>query len=117
MKKLVLVAVLAASLLAGCTAAPKDAPASTPTPVRETVTLLDNEQLTITTNGLETVLQDHASGTKTTYRKALKLKQEETQATPAEPYTARESHPSEAATVYIRGGVLVIVTDGKTFVI
>ena len=58
MKKLVLVAVLAASLLAGCTAAPKDAPASTPTPVRETVTLLDNEQLTITTDGLETVLQD-----------------------------------------------------------
>lgn len=62
-------------------------------------------------------IQNHASGTKTTYRKALKLKQEETQATPAEPYTARESHPSEAATVYIRGGVLVIVTDGKTFII
>lgn len=117
MKRLVLVAVLAASLLVGCTAASQTAPASTPTPVRETVTLLDNEQLTITTDGLETVLQDHASGTKTTYRKALKLKQEETQVTPAEPYTAQESHPSEAATVYIRGGVLVIVTDGKTFII
>ena len=62
MKKLVLVAVLAASLLAGCTAAPRTVPASTPTPVRETVTLLDNEQLTITTDGLGTVLQSGYKG-------------------------------------------------------
>ena len=78
--------------------------------------LLNNEKLTITTNGMETTLQDHTSGTETTYRKILKLNRHSDNE-PAEQYTARESYQSEAVTVYIRGGILVILTEEKTFVI
>lgn len=113
MRKLLIVSLLAVFLLTGCASHTSAALPAVTTAPREEVTLLDNEQLTITTDGRETVLTDHTEDVKMTYRKELKPGQSGS----GGEYTARESYQSEAVTVYIRGGVLVILTDSDTFII
>lgn len=87
------------------------------TPSLQTITLIDNEQVTILTNGWKTILQDYTNGTKTTFQKTIKPKQTRQKTISPELYTATPEYISNAASVFVHGSMIIILTDDKTFVI